>query len=313
MNVLDGRAPGALHRLSLPVCDGLELPLLLARGQQPGPTLVTTAAVHGDEYEGTRAIFEVFDQLDPTRLTGDWIAVPAANPPAFWNGSRLNSADNSNLARVFPGRPDGSPTERIAWHLGRDVIALADLYLDLHSGGVGWAMPSMAGYDASDPRSLAAALAFGAEIIWGHPVIPPGRTVSFAKARGIPFLYTEGRGGGRIHAGDLLMMKRGILNLLRHLGIMAGTLEPAPLRMHLFGEGNIHNGINSPGRGFFVPGVNLLDAVQAGQSLGRLLDIHGLTIAEFHAPTSGVIGLVREFPKVEKDDPLFLIAECREV
>ena len=174
-------------------------------------------------------------------------------------------------------------------------------------------MPSMAGYDASDPRSLAAARAFGAEVIWGHPEVPPGRTVSFAKSRGIPFVYTEARGGGRIHAGDLDMMKRGIGNLLCHLGILPGAPETLPLRMHLFGEGNIHNGINSPGRGFFISDVKLLDPVRAGDRLGRLLDLHGVVIAEFRAATGGVVGLVREFPKVEKDDPLFLIAECLEV
>ena len=298
-----------MHRFQWPAGNGIELPVLLARGALPGKTLVTTAAVHGDEYEGTRAIFEVFESLDPATMSGDWIAVPAANPPAFWNGTRLSPLDGGNLARAFPGRPAGSPTERIAWHVGRDVIALADLYLDLHSGGVGWAMPSMAGYDAADARSSAAARAFGAEIIWGHPEIPPGRTVSFAKSCGIPFVYTEARGGGRIHAADLEMMKRGILNLLRHLGILPGAPETSTLRMHLFGEGDIHNGINAPGRGFFISDVELLDPVRPGDRLGRLLDLQGNLITEFRAATGGVVGLVREFPKVEKDDPLFLIAE----
>ena len=302
-----------MYRFSWPTGSGVELPVLLARGARPGKTLVTTAAVHGDEYEGTRAIFEVFETLDPAIMAGDWIAVTAANPPAFWQGTRLSPLDGGNLARVFPGRLDGSPTEQIAWHLGRDVIALADLYLDLHTGGVGWAMPSMAGYDASDQRSLAAARAFGAEIIWGHPDVPPGRTVSFAKSCGIPFVYTEARGGGRIHVGDLDMMKRGIVNLLRHLSILPGAPETAALRLHLFGEGNIHNGINAPQRGFFISDVKLLDPVRPGDRLGRLLDLHGTAIAEFRAATSGVVGLVREFPKVEKDDPLFLIAECLEV
>jgi predicted deacylase len=311
--ILEHRARGERHRFSLPAGEGIDLPVLLAQGVRPGRTLVTTAAVHGDEYEGTRAILELFDEVDPLQMTGAWIAVPAANPPAFWNGTRLNPQDSGNLARVFPGRPDGSSTERIAWRLGREVIALADLFLDLHSGGVGWSMPAMAGYDSSDQRSLAAARAFGAEIIWGHPHVPPGRTVSFAKSRGIPFLYTEGRGGGRIHAGDLAMMKRGIRNLLRHLGILSESLETSSLRLHLFGEGDIHNGINAPQRGFFVSDVRLLDPVRAGCRLGRLLDLHGRTIAEFHAAADGIVGLVREFPKVEKDDPLFLIAESREV
>lgn len=309
---IDDCARGGKHRFTLPAGDVAELPVLVARGARPGKTLVTTGAVHGDEYEGTRAIFEEFEAIDPAAMTGDWISVPAANVPAFWNGTRTNPLDNGNLARVFPGKADGGATEVIAWHLGREIIARADLYLDLHSGGVGWSMPAMAGYDASDERSYAAARAFGAAVIWGHPEVPPGRTVSFAKSRGIPFLYTEGRGGGRIDLADLGMMKRGIRNLLRHLAIVDEPLETVPLALHLFGEGNIHNGINSPGRGFFVAAVKLLDRVEKGQPLGRMFNPLGETIHEFHAPMAGRVGMVREFPKVEKDDPLCLIAESKE-
>ncbi|MCC6538187.1 MAG: succinylglutamate desuccinylase/aspartoacylase family protein [Bryobacterales bacterium] len=309
----DGLARGTRHRLQLPCGGDLAVPILIARGARPGRTLVTTAAVHGDEYDGTRAILDLFDQLDPAEFTGDWVAVPAANPPAFWNGTRTSPVDGGNLARVFPGSPaaDAPATERLAWHLGESVITLADFYLDLHSGGVGWSMPTMAGYDATDPRSEAAARLFGAETIWGHPDVPPGRTVSFAKSRGIPFLYTEARGGGRIHAGDVAVMKRGIRNLLRHLGILASPLEAVALKRHLFGEGNIHCGINAPAAGFFMADVQLLDEVRAGQPLGKLVNLHGETLAAFSSPRDGVVGLLREFPAVRPDDPLFLIAETR--
>ena len=288
-----------------------DLPVLHVRGASPGKTLVATGAVHGDEYEGVRAILETFEELDPAAMSGEFLAVPVANPPAFWNGTRTSPLDNGNLARVFPGAPEGDATAVIAWNLGHRIIAKADFYLDLHSGGVGWSMPSMAGYDASDARSVEGAQAFGAEVIWGHPDVPAGRTVSFAKSKNIPFLYTEARGAGRIDPGDLEMMKRGIRNLLRHLGILATPLERVPLKLHLFGEGNIHNGINAARRGFFIPAVKLLDEVGAGQYLGRLCTPLGETLDEFHAPCDGLIGLIREFPVVQPDDPLFLIAQRR--
>jgi len=310
----DGLARGTRHRLTVPCGGDLAFPVLIARGAQPGRTLVTTAAVHGDEYEGTRAILDTFAELDPATFAGDWVAVPAANPPAFWNGTRTSPLDGGNLARVFPGdnAADAPATQRLAWRLGESIVSLADFYLDLHSGGVGWSMPTMAGYDAADARSEAGARIFGAETIWGHPEVPPGRTVSFAKSRGIPFLYTEARGGGRLHLGDVAVMKRGIRNLLRHLGILASPFETAPLVRHLFGEGNIHHGINAPSAGFFFSDVQLLDAVGAGQPLGQLVTLHGETIATFTAPRDGVVGLLREFPMVHEGDPLFLIAELRE-
>src|SRR5207245_3064778 len=126
------------------------------------------------------AIFDCCQELDPAQMCGDFLAVPVANPPAFRAGARLSPLDNANLARCFPGALDGGPTAAIAWHLDRSILAHADFYLDLHSGGVRLLMPSMAGYDVTGPRSVQAAQISGFPVIWGHPVIAPGRTVSAA-------------------------------------------------------------------------------------------------------------------------------------
>ncbi|MBM3736043.1 MAG: hypothetical protein FJW39_09680 [Acidobacteria bacterium] len=300
-------ARGAIHQESLDL-GFARVPLIVVRGEQPGRTLVVTANVHGDEYEGVRAIFETVDALSPESMSGDLIAVPVVNPPAFWNTTRNSPLDGKNLARIFPGDSEGTPSEQLAFQLAHQVIARADFYLDLHSGGVKWRMPSMAGYDASDPRSKAAALAFGAEVVWGHPEVAPGRTVSFAKSCAIPFLYTEARGAGRIAPDDLQMMKRGIRNLLRHLGILASPLEKVPIKLHLFGEGNIERGINAPYDGFFIPFVDVLDRVEKGQPLGHLTDLYGRTLSSFESPCAGIVGLRREVPAVEQGEPLFLIA-----
>src|SRR5690348_13174300 len=108
---------GARHRLDAALGDALGFPLLLARGSRPGPTLVVTANVHGDEYEGVRAILETFDALDPERMNGDLLAVPVVNGPAFWSSTRTSPLDGANLARVFPGDAHGTPSQQIAWHL----------------------------------------------------------------------------------------------------------------------------------------------------------------------------------------------------
>src|SRR5260370_6879939 len=74
-------ARGVRHRLFAAFGDSLGFPLLLARGCQHGPTLVVTANVHGDEYEGVRAILETFDSLDPRHLSAHLLAVPVVNGP----------------------------------------------------------------------------------------------------------------------------------------------------------------------------------------------------------------------------------------
>jgi predicted deacylase len=120
---------------------------------------------------------------------------------------------------------NGSPTEAIAFYFDRDILPRADLYLDLHSAGVKCAMPTLVGYHEPDTAARDAALVFGAPYVWCHPTVAAGRTVSAAIARGIPALYAEARGAGRIDPGDLLCYRRGIDNLMRHLAILPGEPE----------------------------------------------------------------------------------------
>jgi predicted deacylase len=302
-------ARGAKYRNLVEVDAEVYFPVLLVRGAEPGPTLVVSANVHGDEYEGVRAIFETFAELAPERMCGDLLAVPVVNAPAFWSGTRSSPLDGANLARVFPGDPRGTPSERLAWHFGRAIIGRASFYLDLHSGGVKLLMPSMAGYPSTDPRARAAAEIFGASVLWGHATVAPGRTVSLASDLGIPWIYTEARGAGRIHQGDLDMMKRGIRNLLRHLHILDEPFETISVRMRLFGDGNTDRGLSASRDGFLMTGVRILDRVAAGQRLGRLVDVMGEALEDYWAPVSGVVGMIREFPVVREGDVLFLLTE----
>jgi predicted deacylase len=304
-------ARGVRHRLFAAFGDSLGFPLLLARGSRPGPTLVVTASVHGDEYEGVRSILETFESLDAGQMSGDLIAVPVVNGPAFWSGTRTSPLDGANLARVFPGDAAGTPSQQIAWHLANAVIARADLYLDLHSGGIRYRMPSMAGYAAADPRGRAAAEAFGALVIWGHPPpIDPGRTVSFASERGIPWLYTEARGAGRIHPDDLLMMRRGICNMLCHLGIVAGPPQRIPITNRLYGSGNTDSGLTATQAGFLLKQVEIMQPVEPGDLLGRLVTVAGEPLEEYRASTAGIVAMTREFPVIQAGDILFLLAEA---
>lgn len=290
-----------------PWVKGVDLPVLLIRGARPGKTLVVTAGIHGDEYEGVRAILETYQSLDPQAMTGDFLAVSVANPPAFWNGTRVSPLDQGNLARAFPGNLDGGATFATAHVLANSVIAFADFFLDLHSAGLKLLMPSMIGYDTADPRSLGAAMVFGAPVLWGHPEVAPGRTISFAKQRDIPWLYTEARGAGRIHPSDLRMFLGGIQNLLRHLHIVQGDPTPAKIEMHLLGSGDIDTSLVANKPGFLIPEVELLDSVHAGQRLGRIVDLHSETVESFFAPCDGVVALIRQWPVVIPGDGLFMV------
>lgn len=290
---------------------GIALPLFLVRGASEGKTLVVTAGVHGDEFEGVQAILEVVAELDPSIMSGTVIAVPVANPPAFYEGTRTSPLDGRNLARSFPGSERGTPTEVLAFHLSKSIIACADFYLDLHSAGTRLLMPTMVGYDTLDLRSRDAALIFGAPVAWGHPSIQPGRTISFAASRGIPWLYTEARGAARVHPQDLLVFKRGIHNLLSHLGMCPGPVAPGVIERVLYGDGNVDAALTATQPGFLIPAVKLLQDVRADQELGRTVDLHGQMIELFRSSHDGVVGMMRAFPIVQSGDPLFLVTDSR--
>lgn len=305
-------ARGHRHDIDLDIglnSHGVSIPLTLMRGAEEGKTLVVMAGVHGDEYEGVRAILEVCDELDPRAMRGDVLAVTVANPPALWAGTRTSPLDECNMARLFPGDEKGSPSAVIAFHLAHSIIERGDFFLDLHSAGVKLLMPSMVGYDARDEDSRAAAVAFAAPVIWGHPTVSAGRSISFAHSRGIPWLYTEARGAGRIAPDDLRMFKRGTRNLLVHLGILSEEKECSPIQCRLYGDGDTDGSLSAAASGFFVPSVDLLDPVDKGDELGRTFSLHGETLEVFVAPRSGVIGLIRAVPIVRSGEATFLITE----
>jgi uncharacterized protein len=306
---------GARHDFILPVKSGgheVELPVIWVRGATPGRTLVVTAGIHGDEYEGIRAIFDVVRDLNPASMSGDLLCIPVANPPAFWAVARSSPLDGANLARVFPGTSGGSITEAVAHAIDNEILPRADFFLDLHSAGVRCLMPTMVGYDAADSRAEAAARIFGAPVIWAHDAIAPGRSVSAAAARGIPWLYTEARGAGRIHPEDLEVYRRGIVNLLRHLRVLPDEPEPQPIERHLYGEGNVDASVTTNRSGFLIPEVELLETVVRGQKLGTLVDLHGRALEHYTASRDGVVALIHVCPAVSSRDPLFLITGVRE-
>jgi predicted deacylase len=291
-----------------PWVKGESLSILLVRGLRDGPTLVAIAGVHGDEYEGVRALLDTFQSLDPAGMTGDLLAVPVANPPAFWSGTRTSPLDQANLARSFPGSLNAGPTAAIAYVLANSVIAYADFLLDLHSAGAKMRMPTMVGYDAFDERSRAAALAFGTPVVWGHPEIGLGRTITFAKERGIPWLYTEARGAGWIHTDDLRTFVVGIENLLRHLGILPGTPKASKVEVHLWGKGDLDDSsVIATKAGLLIPEVALLEKVTAQMRLGRTVNLHSESVETFYAPSDGVIAAIREWPAVQQGDLVFFV------
>lgn len=286
-----------------------QLPLLYVTGAANGPTLVVTAAVHGDEYEGVETIPRVFQQVEPESLRGTLVMVPVCNMPAYEAATRSSPIDGLNLARVFPGDATGSITQRIAHWMTHNLIKYADFYIDLHSGGVAANIPTLIGYRHSNDdmgrKSRAGAVAFGAPVLWGHPPDPaPGRTLSAATDYGIPSLYTEAPGGGVARPDDVDCFTQGVLNVMKHLDMLDGDPQPRPTTHHLVGHGDMDTVISAPVAGLFRPQVDVLANVTAGQRLGVIQNFFGEVTAEITAGRAGVVIMLRRIQRVHVGDGL---------
>ena len=308
--------PGRKQRLSLRVAPDLSGPLTLTAltvsGAAPGPTVLAVAGVHGDEYEGMEAIRQVFHTLDPNGMTGTFISIPVANPFAYAGRSRATPAhvDGLNLARVFPGDPDGTITRRLAHHLLALVERLVgpdDLFIDLHSGSADVTFAPMIGIrdvsDVDQSRAEEAARHFGLSRLW---LIPdsPGPFNAETSRHGVPTLGTETTGRAGCDPADVATYATGLRNLLAFKRIVASPSPPSRC------DGPPRQTIDliAPAGGFFRTTMRLDDEVIAGTLLGEIIDVAGEPIAQITAPVDGAIWAWRTTPAIHPGDLLGMIA-----
>ena len=288
-------------------------PVRLVNGIKSGNTLVVLAGVHGDEFEGVQAAHEIFEMLEPAKISGRVIVVPNVHLAAHRASQRSSPIDSLNLARTFPGIKDGTATQRIAYYLSEKIICHADFLIDLHSGGNDYLMPTMVGYDASANESgrvsYEAARHLGMPVIWGHKQLGPGRTLCEAARRNIPWLYTESAGGGRVLPDALAYYKRALMSLLQFLKIVPGTLSRSSPDLHLFGDGDLDQAMFAETAGFFAARVNLLDRVDQNQVVGLIRNMFGQTLAVVRAPSAGIVAMLRANPVVSSGDSVCLLAQ----
>lgn len=187
-----------------------------------------------DEYEGPVALLELAHTLSPSDVTGRVVIVPAFNYPAFRAGRRTSPIDAGNMNRAFPGRPDGSVTEKIADYFQRTLVPMADVVLDFHSCGKTLDFLPLAAIhrldDAEQQARCAAAMrAFNAPYSMTMLEIDAsGMFDTAVEAQGKVFVSTELGGGGTASARSIAIAKKGVRSLLIQSGILAGALELAP-------------------------------------------------------------------------------------
>jgi predicted deacylase len=302
--------PGEMVRGSIPGGDlaggvSVEIPVVVINGAGAGPTFWVNAAIHGDEPEGPLACALSAKQIDPAMLRGAVVLVPCVNPLAFSAAERGNPLDTFayDMNRIYPGKPDGYFTDRLAhahWNAMKDV---ADMEISIHSGGAHSFLDKAIFVDER-PESVELAKAMGAG--WGCIMS------NFTKA-GSPMAAMNNVGkvgitvelGGRSYTSPKRFrfvgeeLSKSILNICFHYDMLDG--EATYPDDATKGQ---QEALLAPASGIFLPeeGVEFLTMMKKGHKIASIINIFGDIVGAIHAPADGMFFGLRALPNVNQGD-----------
>jgi predicted deacylase len=289
------------HGMVAPI-EGAEIPYVVIEGDRPGPCLLVTAGIHGSEYTSIEAALRL--ARHPAQgLAGSLLILPIVNMGAFRaRAIYVAPEDGKNPNRMFPGRADGSFTQRLAHWLVTAIYPQADAYLDLHGGDLSEALAPFSLFPADSDASRALATIFGlptAVAAGGE-----GYTINAAHQLGIPSVLAEVGGNGIWTEEGVDQLSAGIARIMAHLGMTTEKPKPGPPK-----PGPRVNIVtmwvpSAEEDGLWYPACRLGDTVQAGQTIGHIRTIFGDVIATIAARDPGTILYTLSSLRVNKGEAL---------
>ncbi len=297
---------------------GTRIPVTVIHGAKAGAVLALIAGTHGYEYSPIVAMQVFPAKVDPGELAGTIIVVHVANPPSFFGRSVYYSpVDGKNLNRVYPGRADGTISERIADQITREVIDRADFVIDLHCGDGNEALRPYVYWEAVgapevQEKSKRLALAFGLEhiVIQTDRLADPSKTVytsTTAIARGKGAITSETGLLGRVDTDGARLAEAGVFNVLRSLKMLPGEARVVE-KPKWIEQSEV---LRSPITGMFHARIQPGQAVSEGALLGVLTDLFGNAVREVRAPFAGEVLYVVATPPVSQGEPLGMVGRIR--
>jgi predicted deacylase len=296
---------GGVHRFWLragtsAVGQGWYVPVIVIRGAKPGPRLLLTAAIHGDELNGIAVIHRLAAEIDPATLAGTLVMLPGLNTPGLMGEAREFTSTpgfaQANLNRIMPGKADGDSADRYAAVLWSVMRPNADLAVDLHTQSRGTAYVMYA--FAATPAALDIARAVGPDVIKLDPGVR-GTVENTLVDDGVPAITLE---LGYPQVFDRVMIGRatdGIKRLMAAKGMIAATLPPAtvtPYVANALVNARVQHG------GFATLLVALNQDVAKGQPIVTVADPFGRVIETVTAPVAGRVNSVATNPLREPGD-----------
>lgn len=298
--------PGEIKRGGIAIGGDLfrptrDIPIIVYRGVEDGPCLWLNGATHGDEPEGAFSIYMALKELDPQKMAGTVVGVPAMNVSAFTAGKRGDPLDSFtyDMNRCYPGSAGGYPTERVAWAHWQAMQACCDLQIAIHSGGEHSYLAHMI-FASDNPASLELGAAMGPQwsLLFKSPV-GGGNPSSKIAGLGKGGITVELGGNCRTLTSDFHAVARDLadsyLNVMRHYGMIEGQAHYADEWRQGY-----QIALLAPATGMFVgaEGLPFETPLAKETLLGQIYNLYGDVIAEVRAPQEGVVFGLRSRPAV---------------
>jgi predicted deacylase len=288
---------------------GTNIPVVLVNGAKPGPVLALVTGAHGTEYVSIIAVEKLIGELDPAQVSGTVILLPLVNINSFEQKvPHVNPIDNKSMNRVYPGKMDGTQTDRVLFMITKEVVDRCDYLIDYHGGDLDESLRPYAywgavGKEAQDRTSKQMVLAFGLDhiIIWSERPTDPAATRyldNTASVRGKPSIVVEAGHAGTVETDDVALLVNGTLSTMRYLKMIPG--EPHFIENPVWLAKTVD--VISDGPGIWYPLVKRGTYIQEGMILGHVTDYFGRVILEARAPAAGVILHVNAVPSLKKGD-----------
>lgn len=267
------------------------LPGTIICGKLPGKTMLITGGVHSGEYVGIQACVELGAELQPEKTVGTIVILKVLNRPAFENrAGSLGLSDGKNLNRVFPGNPNGTEMERLAWAITKEVYPKVDYYIDLHSGDDFEALTPYvyyAGKAAQEVTEVSRKMAEQVDVPYMvRSMVSSGGAYNYAASKGIASILLERGGMGAWTSEEVNSDKRDVRNILSSLDmyqIRRDVRNYVPMEV----TDVCYQAASEDG--LWYPAAKPGDMVAEGALLGTIRDYNGKLRETCRAEYTGVV------------------------
>jgi uncharacterized protein len=285
----------------------LSIPVAVFHGTKPGPVLALVSGAHGTEYASIISLEKLIGMINPAELSGTVIVIPLINIPSFEQKvPHVNPVDRKSMNRFYPGKSDGTQTERASFLITKQVVEQCDHLIDLHGGDTDESLRpysywTKTGNEKQDQISREMVLAFGLDhiiISTDRPKDPQASRYleNTATTRGKPSITVEAGHAGTVETDDVNALVNGSLNVMRYLKMLPGTFSVVERPVWI----DKIVTLSSDQTGMFYPLVKRGSYVEQGMKVGYVTDYLGKIVFEARAPVAGVILYICSVPSMTK-------------